>query len=63
MGEEDEDNGMQPPSINAWLGPEGTVTPLHYDPDHNLLAQVGPLHHNLDAQGDPFHQDTVHNLL
>lgn len=27
-------------SVNAWLGPGGTVSPMHHDPHRNLLAQV-----------------------
>ena len=37
---EEEAEASESPVLNAWLGPEGTVSPAHYDPKHNLLAQV-----------------------
>lgn len=33
----DEDEDL---ALNAWFGPGGTVSPLHFDPKDNLLCQI-----------------------
>ncbi|CAM9244870.1 unnamed protein product [Scytosiphon promiscuus] len=40
LEDEEDDRDAGSVAINAWFGPSGTVSPLHNDPFHNLLAQV-----------------------
>lgn len=35
-----DDNHCNDIDIKAWLGPEGTISPMHYDNKQNLLCQV-----------------------
>lgn len=40
LDDEEDDTSAGIVATNAWFGPAGTVSPLHNDPFHNLLAQV-----------------------
>ena len=61
LSESDDD---APVLMNAWFGPEGTVSPLHHDPYQNLLAQVmGSKYIRLYDRNSPFMYVNADSIL